>query len=82
MNNFYNKNLKGIIPILYTFFNKNNSIDEELMKDQISLIIKQKSNGIACLGLATEVNKLSLKESLEKGTEMSSKIIQQMGARL
>ena len=65
MNNFHNKNLKGIIPILYTFFNKNNSIDVELMKDQISLIIKQKSNGIACLGLATEVNKLSLKEKIK-----------------
>jgi sugar/nucleoside kinase (ribokinase family) len=28
------------------------------------------------------VNKLSLNESLEKGTEMSSKVIQQIGARL
>ena len=28
------------------------------------------------------VNKLSMKESLEKGTEMSSKIIQIFGARL
>ena len=28
------------------------------------------------------VNKLSLKESLEKGTELSSKVIQQVGARL
>ena len=28
------------------------------------------------------VNKLSLRESLKKGTEMSSKIIQQIGARL
>jgi len=28
------------------------------------------------------INKLSIKESLEKGTEMSSKIIQQIGARL
>ncbi len=28
------------------------------------------------------VNKMSLKESLEKGTEMSSKVIQQIGARL
>ena len=28
------------------------------------------------------VNKFSLKESLEKGTELSSKIIQQIGARL
>ena len=29
-----------------------------------------------------DVNKFSIKESLEKGTEMSSKIIQQIGARL
>ena len=28
------------------------------------------------------INKLSIKECLEKGTEMSSKIIQQIGARL
>ena len=28
------------------------------------------------------VNKLSIKESLEKGTEMSSKVIQKIGARL
>ena len=28
------------------------------------------------------VNNLSLKESLDKGTEMSSKVIQQIGARL
>ena len=28
------------------------------------------------------VNNLSTKESLEKGTEMSSKVIQQIGARL
>ena len=28
------------------------------------------------------VNKMSLRESLEKGTEMSSKVIQQIGARL
>tara|TARA_B100001057_G_scaffold493276_1_gene587374 strand:+ start:2692 stop:3591 length:900 start_codon:yes stop_codon:yes gene_type:complete len=56
------KKIKGIFPILYTFFNKNNSIDFKLMEDQISLIFKQGSHGIAALGLATEVNKLSLKE--------------------
>ena len=28
------------------------------------------------------VNNMSLKESLDKGTEMSSKVIQQIGARL
>ena len=28
------------------------------------------------------INKLSIEESLKKGTEMSSKVIQQIGARL
>ena len=43
MININQKNLKGIIPILYTFFNKNNSIDIELMKDQneIRQIVKE-----------------------------------------
>ena len=59
------KNIRGIFPILYTFFNKNNSIDYKLMEEQISLIIKKGSNGIAALGLATEVNKLTLKEKIK-----------------
>ncbi len=59
------KNIKGIFPILYTFFNKNNSIDYKLMEEQISLIITKGSNGIAALGLATEVNKLKLKEKIK-----------------
>ena len=54
--------IKGIFPILYTFFNKNNSIDFKLMEEQISLIFEKKSNGVAALGLATEVNKLTLEE--------------------
>ena len=57
--------IKGIFPILYTFFNKNNSIDYKLMEEQISLIFEKKSNGIAALGLATEVNKLTLKEKIK-----------------
>ena len=60
----YQKKIKGIFPILYTFFNKDNSIDYKLMEDQINLIIKKNSHGIACLGLATEVNKLSFKEKI------------------
>jgi len=58
----YKKKINGIFPILYTFFNKNNSIDYKLMREQILLIESQGSQGIACLGLATEVNKLSFKE--------------------
>lgn len=54
--------LKGIIPMTYCFFNKNNSIDLKAMRDQILLIKKLGSHGIACLGLATEVNKLSFFE--------------------
>ena len=38
----------------YCFFNRNNTIDIKLMSDQISLIKQLGSNGIACLGLATE----------------------------
>ena len=54
--------LKGIIPMTYCFFNKNNSIDMQAMRDQISLITRLGSHGIACLGLATEVKKLNLSE--------------------
>ena len=35
------------------------------MKEQILLIEEQGSQGIACLGLATEVNKLSLNEKIK-----------------
>ena len=59
---FEQKNLRGIFPIIYSFFNKNNSLDLKLMKEQIQLIKKIGSNGIACLGLATEVQKLSFNE--------------------
>ena len=70
----YQNKLKGIFPILYTFFNKDNSIDFKLMEEQINLIIKKNSNGIACLGLATEVNKLSFIEKV-KIIELVSKIV-------
>ena len=59
---FQQKKLKGIFPIIYSFFNKNNSLDIKLMKEQIQFIKKIGSNGIACLGLATEVHKLSFNE--------------------
>ena len=70
----YQKKIKGIFPFLYTFFNKDNSIDYKLMEDQISLIIKKKSHGIASLGLATEVNKLSFTEKV-KIIELLSKVV-------
>lgn len=53
---------KGIFPMIYCFFNKNNSIDIKAINDQIQLIKNIGSQGIATLGLATEVNKLSFQE--------------------
>ena len=54
--------LTGIFPIIYCFFNKNNTLDKKLIFEEIELIKKIGSNGIASLGLATEVNKLSFNE--------------------
>ena len=65
--------IKGIIPMTYCFFNKNNTIDLNIMHEQISLIKKLGSNGIACLGLATEVNKLDFVEK-KKIIELVAKI--------
>ena len=59
----------------YCFYNKNNSIDLYAMRDQISLIKKLGSHGIACLGLATEVNKLNFiekKKIIELVAEISN----------
>ena len=65
--------LKGIIPMTYCFYNKNNSIDVNAMSDQISLIERLGSQGIACLGLATEANKLDFLEK-KKIIELVAKI--------
>ena len=42
------------------------------------MLNQKKEKGV----LKEKINNLSLKESLEKGTEMSAKIIQKIGARL
>lgn len=70
--------LKGIFPIIYCFFNKNNSIDKKIIIEQIKLIKKIGSHGIASLGLATEVNKLSFQEKktiIELVAEQSNNLI-------
>jgi 4-hydroxy-tetrahydrodipicolinate synthase len=56
------KKLKGIFPVIYCFFNKDNTLDKKLISEQIKLIVSIGSNGIASLGLATEVSKLSFRE--------------------
>lgn len=52
----------GIYPMLYALFDKNERIDAAAMRRQTDALIRRGVHGIAVLGLATEVNKMSLVE--------------------
>lgn len=52
----------GIYPMLYAFFDKGNKLDRDAMRQQVNVAISMGANGIGVLGLATEVNKLSVAE--------------------
>ena len=58
------KKIKGIAPMIYSFFNKENKIDKKLIIEQVNMVNSMGVHGIACLGLGTEVNKLSFKEKV------------------
>ena len=48
-----------IHPILYAFFDRDNRLDRDAMRRQVQVVIDAGAPGVAVLGLATEVNKLS-----------------------
>ena len=53
------------------------------IKDGLKIVDLTGAGDLFAAGfLHGHINNLSLKESLEKGTEMSAKVIQQIGARL
>ncbi len=54
--------LGGIYPIVYAFFRADGAIDEALMRRQVQACLAGGAHGVACLGLATEVGKLSSAE--------------------
>jgi 2-keto-3-deoxy-L-arabinonate dehydratase len=54
--------IAGIYPILYAFFDRNNQLDREAMRRQMQAVVRANAPGVAVLGLATEVNKLSRAE--------------------
>lgn len=54
----------GVYPILYCYFTADNRIDDGAMKAQIEACLALKPDGIAVLGLATEIQKLSQPEKL------------------
>jgi len=61
----------------------NNEVTECSAKQNLNIIDLTGAGDLFAAGfLHGYVNNLSIKESLEKGTEMSSKVIQQIGARL
>ncbi|MEZ0600727.1 dihydrodipicolinate synthase family protein [Paraburkholderia sp. IW21] len=54
--------IAGIYPILYAFFDRDNRLDRNAMRRQIEAVVRAQAPGVAVLGLATEVNKLSRTE--------------------
>lgn len=54
--------MQGIWPILYAYFNAAGRLDREAMRLQVQIALRSGAPGIAVLGLATEVNKLSVEE--------------------
>jgi len=52
----------GIYPMLYAFFSPSGGIDRTAIKAQVEAAVRHGAQGVAILGLATEVNKLSAGE--------------------
>ena len=52
----------GIYPILYAFFDAESRLDERAMRRQIAACATAPCHGVAALGLATEVGKLTGRE--------------------
>ena len=68
---------KGAIAI------KGNEVSECGIKEGLKVVDLTGAGDLFAAGfLHGYINNLSLKDSLEKGTEMSTKVIQQIGARL
>ncbi len=65
-----------------TAINGNQVVESEIQKNLKIVDLTGAGDLFAAGFLHGHVNNLSVKESLEKGTEMSSKVIQQIGARL
>ncbi len=52
----------GIYPILYAFFDRDGQLDRDAMRRQAEACVPMGAHGVAALGLATEVSKLSAEE--------------------
>ncbi|MBL8535050.1 MAG: dihydrodipicolinate synthase family protein [Betaproteobacteria bacterium] len=52
----------GIYPMMYAFFDRAGKLDRDAMRRQIHTALVGRAHGVAILGLATEVGKLSAEE--------------------
>ncbi|HJQ59677.1 MAG TPA: dihydrodipicolinate synthase family protein [Vineibacter sp.] len=50
---------RGIWPMLYAFFDERGTLDRTAMRLQVEACVREGAHGLAILGLATEVNKLT-----------------------
>ena len=83
----FSKNLRKLIVLTRgekgsIAINRNEVVECDIQKNLKIIDLTGAGDLFAAGFLHGHVNNLSLKESLEKGTEMSSKVIQQIGARL
>ncbi len=60
-----NTEFSGIWPILYSFFGEDGNLDRAAMRCQVQACSTQNIQGLAVLGLATEVHKLTSDEQLK-----------------
>ena len=52
----------GVYPMLFALFDARGRLAREPMRRQVEAIVRHKAHGVAILGMATEVNKLSTAE--------------------
>ena len=55
----------GVYPMIYAYFDKNGEIFDEPIRASVNCMINHNIQGLAVLGLASEVNKLSYKNKLK-----------------
>jgi 2-keto-3-deoxy-L-arabinonate dehydratase len=68
----------GVYPMIYALFDKSGVLARDPMRRQVEAIVKHKAHGVAVLGLASEVNKLS---TVERRTLMEW-VAEDLGGRL
>ncbi len=68
----------GIYPMLYAYFDRSGALDRRMARRQVEAAVAGGAHGVAVLGLATEVNKLTDGER----REMVEWVAADLGARL